>query len=204
VPWLGEPLCALCGRVSEKAVRRCAYCQEMEIPLKQIRAAALYAGPMVRLIQQMKYEGFFALTGPVAQLMAEAWPRWHVAVDLVLPIPLHPRRERERGYNQSALLVEQLCRRLGWTADFELLRRIRRTRPQVGLTVAERRANVAAAFAVVEPGRVAGRDLLLVDDVCTTGATMAAAASALLQAGAHSVSGYTAARAIGTLDHLTI
>jgi ComF family protein len=159
---------------------------------------------MVRLIQQMKYRGFFALTEPLAELMARAWPRWQTPVDLVIPVPLHPRRQRERGFNQSAHLVRHLAHRLGWKAHYHLLVRQRRTRPQVGLTKAQRRLNVADAFTVTEAGPVAGRHILLVDDVCTTGATMAAAATALLTAGASSVSGYTAARATGILDHLHI
>jgi ComF family protein len=159
---------------------------------------------MVRVIQQMKYEGFFALTEPLADLMVLAWPKWQLPVDVIVPVPLHARRERQRGYNQSALLVQHLSRRLGWTADYEALRRVKRTRPQVGLTVAERRQNVANAFAVTAGHDLAGKHVLMIDDVCTTGATMASAARALLAAGARSVSGYTAARAVGSIDLLLI
>ena len=121
--------------------------------------------------------------------MVEAWPRWQHPVDLVLAIPLHHRRQSERGYNQSELLVAELRRQLGWPSDGEALSRTRQTRPQMGLTATERRANVHDAF-VADPALVGGKRVLLVDDVCTTGSTLTAAAIALREAGARSVTAY--------------
>lgn len=115
-------------------------------------------------------------------------------VDLVLPIPLHAERQRERGYNQSALLTRDFCRLATLPYAEDGLQRTRFTTPQVGLTAVERLKNVQDAFATkVE---VAGKHILLIDDVCTTGATMAAAATTLYAAGAKTVSGYCVARAI--------
>lgn len=142
----------------------------------------------------MKYNGFFGLAEPVAGLMIEAWARWEIQVDVVVPVPLHAERERKRGYNQSALLADHLCRRLDLTFTPEALRRVRHTRPQVELSAVDRLANVANAFEA-SADHVAGGDVLLVDDVCTTGATMIAATEALLAAGAKTVSGYAVARA---------
>jgi ComF family protein len=144
----------------------------------------------------MKYEGFFALSEPLGNLMIKAWPMWQHSFDLVLPIPLHPQRERERGYNQSELLVRQLRKELGWATEPAALKRYRRTRPQLGLTANERRANVRDAFGA-DSVRVNGKRILLVDDVCTTGSTLASAAEALLNAGARSISAYCLTQAIG-------
>lgn len=148
----------------------------------------------------MKYKGLFALAEPLAELMVLAWPQWEVEVDLVLPIPLHAERERERGYNQAMLLVEHLCRRMGWQTAPAGLRRIRHTPPQVNLNKEERQENVKDAFTADER-IVKGLNILLVDDVCTTGATMISATEALLAAGAQSVSGYCVARATHSRDN---
>ncbi len=187
ITWIREPVCELCGR--PVASRLCKSCASNGAACQSIRAAAYYRDPVRRIIHRFKYEGLFALGRPLGQLMVEAWPRWRHPVDLVLAIPLHRRRQSERGYNQSELLVGELCRQLGWPSDGEALSRIRQTRPQMGLTAAERRANVHGAF-VADPARVGGKRVLLVDDVCTTGSTLTAAAIALREAGARSVTAY--------------
>jgi ComF family protein len=149
---------------------------------------------VAEVIKQFKYEGYFGLARPLGELMLAAMPRWNRPVDLVAPIPLHPARLRDRGFNQSELLARFLARRFSWPVETAALLRIRRTRPQVGLSTAERRANVMGAF-LAEPALVNGKHILLVDDVRTTGATLAAAAGVLLAAGAKSVSAYCLAEA---------
>lgn len=141
----------------------------------------------------MKYEGFFALAGPLAAVMVERWPAWSPPVDLILPIPLHPKRERRRGYNQSALLARHIGEAVGLPVNGRALRRTRHTRPQVTLNPQERLENVQGAFEA-DSEHVGGRHVLLIDDVFTTGATMSAAAAALQAAGAATVSGYCLAR----------
>jgi ComF family protein len=147
----------------------------------------------------MKYEGLFALGRPLGQLMVDAWSLWRRPVDLVLPIPLHSRRQRERGYNQSEILVREMRRQLEWPTDDAALIRSRSTRPQLGLTAVERRANVHDAF-VADPAGVEGKRVLLVDDVCTTGSTLTAAAIALQEAGAKSVAAYCLCTVAGQQD----
>jgi ComF family protein len=200
VDWLAEPLCLACGRPTPASVGQCDQCRQRPLSVQPIRAAAGYSGPLIPLIHQMKYNGFFSLAEPLADLMATAWPTWQRPVELVVPIPLHPRHERERGYNQSALLARHLCGRFGWTLAEAALRRVKETQQQARLGAAERQANVQGAF-VADAGRVAGRQVLLIDDVCTTGATLTAAADALWEAGATAVSAYCATRAVGNVDN---
>lgn len=199
--WLVEPLCEACGRPSLTPVAQCDACRLRPLSVQPVRAAVYYTGPVVPLIHQMKYNGFFSLAEPLAELMARAWPTWQRPVDLVIPIPLHLRRERERGYNQSALLARHLCGRFGWPLAEAGLQRVKPTQQQAGLGVAERYTNVQGAF-VADAGLVAGRRILLIDDVCTTGATLTAAADALWEAGATAVSAYCATRAVGHMDNL--
>jgi ComF family protein len=141
----------------------------------------------------MKYNGVYALAEPLGNLMAECWPRWEARVDLILAIPLHPKRQRSRGYNQSDLLTEQLCARVDIPSGSRALKRTRDTRPQVDLNPTERLENVADAF-WADAHDVAGKRVVMIDDVCTTGSTLMEAGKALLAAGAKSVAGYCLAR----------
>jgi ComF family protein len=161
--------------------------------LIQMRAPLLYVEPTSRLIHRLKYEGYFALAGPLSRFLIEEWPAWEQPPDLILPIPLHPRRQRRRGYNQSELLARPLAREQAIDFSAAALRRTRHTVPQVGLGPAERADNVRGAFAA-DAALVRGRHVLLVDDVLTTGATMSAAAEALLATGVRTVSAYCLAR----------
>ena len=152
-------------------------------------AAALWtydAGGAVRRVQHaLKYGGRERIGVPLGHLLAAAVRRAGAApVDLVIPVPLAALRLLERGYNQSAALAEGAAAALGAECRPERLVRTRSTRTQTALTAEQRRANVDSAFAVPHPEAVAGRHVLLVDDVLTTGATLVAAARPLAAAGA--------------------
>jgi ComF family protein len=130
-------------------------------------------------------------------MMGAAWDRLRpvsLEIDAIVPVPLHARRLRERGFNQSALLARELGRHLGRPVVEDVLVRTKVTVPQVGLNAEQRHSNVSDAFRC-QSRHLAGQQVLLVDDVCTTGATLEAACVALRQGGAASVWAYTLAHA---------
>ena len=174
----------------------CGLCRRGTFSFEQARSFASYEGALRDLIQRFKYDGFRPLARPLGKCLAEAVGRlgedgW----DLVVPVPLHSRRQRERGFNQAELLAARLSRLCGIPLGTKDCVRVRETRPQTGLRAAERRKNVAGAFHVPNPRRIRSRRVLLVDDVLTTGATADACARALLLAGAKAVWVATLARA---------
>lgn len=140
-------------------------------------------GLLQYLLHRLKYQGQKSIGRLLGQLFAWelASVSWVASVDVIIPVPLHPRKERLRGYNQAALLSSSMARELNKKDGTSLLQRIRFTDSQTKKSREERTANVAGAFAVTHPEKVAGKHLLLVDDVLTTGATLEAAATSLLQ-----------------------
>ena len=156
-------------------------------------------------IHQFKYGNRPSLAASLASLMADYWAASPLPADLIVAVPLHVARQRERGYNQAHLLARALGQMVGLPLATNTLRRTRRTQVQVGLDALERQVNVRDAFACQVPVRgevsgqyrttVEGRQILLVDDVCTTGATLEACTMALREAGAATVWGFTLAHA---------
>jgi ComF family protein len=143
----------------------------------------------------MKYQGLFALAKPLAQIMVTTWPDWEQNPNMIVPIPLHQRRQRQRGFNQSSLLAFHLGQQMDIPVNEQVIQRIKHTIPQIGLKYAERSENVRDAF--LANSRLAkNKQILLIDDVYTTGATMSAAADTLLASGAAGVSAYCLARAV--------
>ena len=172
----------------------CLACQLHPPAFDALRAAFVYDGLARDLVQALKYRGVTALAGRMGGLLAEAARRNGLAAGLVVPVPLSGRRKRTRGYNQSEALAKALARELALPARPQALARRRHTPPQARSAGAEaRRANVSDAFSANEDA-VAGRSVLLIDDVATTGATLSACASALREAGAASVWALTFAR----------
>jgi ComF family protein len=158
------------------------------------RAIGAYDGPLRAILHALKYGKRPSLARPVARLMVAAAASAGDlldGVDLVVPVPLHRRRRRARGFNQA----EELARHLGLEWE-DVLRRTRATPSQTDLPAAQRHANVRNAFAVRRRHEVDGLTVLLVDDVSTTGATLDACASVLRRAGAREVRALTAARVV--------
>ena len=165
-----------------------------EDPIEVIRAWGSYAGPLEAAIQALKYRGHHFLADPLSELLHEAWCLdFSNGADLAVPVPLHPARQRDRGYNQAELLARAFGRRTGVEVETRLLRKMRNTPPQARRSRAERLTGLSRAF-LARPG-VKGADVLLVDDVCTTGATLRACAAALRKEGAAAVRAIVLARA---------
>lgn len=170
-------------------------------PPLAVWSVGMHDGVLRRAVHALKYEGMHALARPMAGLMATVWRAQAIGAERLAPVPLHPRRARERGYNQSALLARALAQEVGVTADAEGLSRTRYTPAQVGLRAAERMANVRGAFRASE--RLAGRTVVLLDDVCTSGATLLECAAAVRAAGGTAVAAvtFTAASSTTADDH---
>jgi ComF family protein len=164
-------------------------------PLLQLEWCSPFSGTTRRALHALKYAGERRLAAPLGAAVADRWLRAGAGGDLLVPVPVHERRRRERGYDQAALVAEAAAAALGlpWHAAVV---RTRSTTAQYQLDRRHRASNVADAFAVAPGARatVAGRWVVLVDDVVTTGATLCASARAVLGAGASAVSAVTVAR----------
>jgi len=185
-----HPVCARCGQPSFRGLE-CRLCAGWPEGLSRVRSAVWLESSARDAVHQLKYEGW----SRAAEAMAEAMRGLEPLTGRVslIPIPLGGRRQRQRGYNQSEQIAVALGSRVGLPLRADLLQRVRETRTQTALTPEARHANVAGAF---RAGPVGGLDLVLVDDVFTTGATLAAAAAALSAAGARRVEAVTFARAV--------
>lgn len=184
------PLCERCGQPAARELD-CRICADWGAGLRRVRSAVWLDASARLAVHRLKYEGWWRLAQPLAETMRHLEPL--TGRISLIPVPLGTRRARERGYNQSERIAAALGQLLDAPVRTDLLRRTRETRTQTALTPEARRANLAGAFSC---GAAAGLAAVLVDDVFTTGATLAAAAAALASAGAESVDGVTFARAL--------
>ncbi len=194
LPRLAPPFCRQCAQPLASS-DLCGRCRETPLPcLEGIRAPYLMEGTVRDCVHRLKYQDFRALGGVLGELLAAYASELSLPASVLVPVPLHPRRLRARGYNQSALLARTMGRQMGLPVAERALRRSRAAPPQARSSdMEERRRNVEGSFSVRD-GSLAGSHVLLVDDVCTTGSTLSACAAALKAAGVSSVWAVTAAR----------
>lgn len=192
---LVEPLCLKCGSPAEKTVQGCRQCENDRYSFVSLRSWAAFDEPLRSALHRLKYKRDVSLGGVFAPHLSGFARQLNWQVDMIVPIPLGKKRKRERGYNQVEALAKPLAIRLEALYVPQALERAKETRTQVGLSAAERRENMQAAFRA-DPSLVKGRSVLLMDDVATTGSTLSSAADALLSAGAFQIYALTVARAL--------
>jgi ComF family protein len=184
------PFCERCGRPLNTA--SCPYCAKSPPRIEGTRAVAFFDGALREAIHAFKYLHRVELADYFSAMLTDYLLTFRLSVDTIIAVPLHPERERARGYNQAALLAHAVGARTHLPVWNDALTRTRATRSQTELNAEERRANVRDAFAATP--RVRGARVLLIDDVCTTGATMDACGAALYAQGAQAVWGLALAR----------
>jgi ComF family protein len=200
VRFISPPICPKCGvPFVSKSVEDhlCGQCLRGKWHFGSARALGLYEGPLREAIHALKYEGKAFLAKPLVGLLDRGYPFMdYGSYDLVVPVPLHPKRLRERGFNQALVLARVIGRREGIPCTGFVLRKTRSSAPQIDLSPREREKNVKGSFSVTGPAKVRGKRVLLIDDVMTTGSTVNECARELLKAGAVEVDVFTLARAV--------
>ena len=198
---LTPPLCERCGdplptwRPVSIPMAYCPRCRRTPRAIDRARSIGAYDGALRAVIHALKYEGRRSLARPLGRLMRERGAEMIAGATCAIPVPLHPSRRRQRGFNQAA----DLARQMGIPV-VAALRRVRPTPAQTGLPAARRHRNLRDAFAATRAaGSLAGATVLVIDDVSTTGATLDACARTLKLAGIAEVRGLTAGRVVGRL-----
>jgi ComF family protein len=221
--FLFPPQCAGCGVIGERFCSKCSQqvqllegniCEKCGEPianfqhniqdcydhlknLKMIRSFSFYQPPLSLAIQKLKYNRDIGIAEVLANYLVELYNKNKVDIDMVIPVPLSQKRLHDRGYNQSFLLALPFSMIINKPINKQSLRRFKDTSSQVGLARHERLINVSKAF-IADSDEVSGKNILLIDDVSTTGSTLEACASALKIAGAKDIVGLTLARAVHT------
>lgn len=198
VTFIAPPFCIKCGTPFASQLEEshlCGRCLREMTTYGTARAVYTFSGSIKRAVHAFKYQNKTSLAKTLIRLMERSPFRLKIdRYDTLVPVPLHTNRLRERGYNQSLLLAREIGRRYGVTVDETILRRIRDSVPQIELTGAERQDNVKGVFSL--GGDPAGKKILLIDDVFTTGATINECAKVLLRGAAKKVDILTIARAV--------
>lgn len=179
------PICSICGKpLSSDVSITCSDCLHDEPAFTTARSFGIYKGTLRDAVHLLKFHGKRRLSGPLSvMLFSMEMPRARA----IVPVPLHKKRLRSREFNQSALLARHLSRHTGLPPLYNALVKVRDTSPQVGLRAKERRRNLKNAFKVTDKEAIRGKDLILVDDVFTTGATVRECSRQLRKEGAGNI-----------------
>ena len=195
LPRLEPPYCFLCARPGSLKLGLCPHCRDRPLEIAGIRSPYRMEGAIREAVHALKYRNVRALAPTLGQLLADFMEAVSMPADIIVPVPLHPKRERSRGYNQSLLLAKEVS---GWSGVPLAAGALRRERWAVSQASShdedQRWANVQGAFRAEPDDMVRGKRVVVIDDVCTTGATLEACSIALKQAGATSVWGLTLAK----------
>jgi ComF family protein len=195
LPPLVAPFCPRCG-LPQSDKRNCRDCAGLDLAIDGIRSPLIFEKLSREAVHQLKYQNIRVLARPLASLLHDYLVEFPIPADVLIPVPLHPRRLKERGYNQSLLLARELSRLSGMPVDATSLKRVVHTESQARTSNSvERHRNMLGAFSCAS-GTAKYKRVLLIDDVSTSGATLNACAEALKAAGAVSVWGLTVAREI--------
>jgi len=201
INFIQSPLCNRCGipfNSPDGGDHICGDCLTSETYFSVARAVGRYETTILDAIHRFKYGGKIAIGEILGRLMADfAYPAFDIQeYSLIIPAPLHPKRLRERGFNQSLILALAVSKRFSLALDFTTLKRRIHTKPQVSLGGKERKVNVQGAFEVSEEKKIRGKSIVLVDDVYTTGSTVNECARVLTKSKAAEVAVLTLARAL--------
>lgn len=193
LPSLHPPLCPRCGTTQASGIL-CFNCRKRPGVIDGIRSPFRFEEVIRKAVHELKYKHLKALSFCLAELLAKYLEEHNLPGEILVPVPLHPRRLRERGYNQSLLISRDLGKLITIPVLDNCLVRVKEVRPQVKTAAVEERwSNVVDAF-ICQDGRVKDKRIILIDDVCTSGATLESCAVALKKQGAISVWGLTIAR----------
>jgi ComF family protein len=201
VHFIRPPFCERCGLPYPGEIKTtfiCANCDEMELQFSRARSAVAARGLVLDVIHRYKYQRALFFEPFLAELLIREAAPWlrESKWDFIVPVPLHPLKQREREFNQAERLGQRLSGATNIPFEKSILRRVEPTRTQTQLSRAERTANVRRAFAADFDSHLRGKRVVLVDDVLTTGATTSACAGVLRKAGAVEVCVWTVARGL--------
>ena len=191
---IGDLVCPSCG-CPQKSISTCGICRQNHPPYAALRSWSVFKGPLREALHHLKYKKDISLGDSLSKPLISFLRKLTWDIDLVTPVPLSAVRLKQRGYNQAALLAWPVAMSLHFVYSKEALLRIKESKSQVGLSFQDRRTNVAGVF-WADSKIVSGKNVLVIDDVTTTGATIESCALSLSTAGAKEVYGLTLSRAV--------
>lgn len=198
IDFIESHFCRRCGAPIDRDRKRCKYCKGIKFHFKKVRAVGTYTSPLSEMVHFLKYSRKTRIAKRLGILMGNVFKSDSElnSTDIIVPVPLHRVRQRERGYNQSKLLAKVVADITSKRLVVDAVIRKKPTKSQTLLSSEERVINLKNAFEVVAPERIKGRKVVLVDDVLTTGTTLEEMAKTLVGAGANSIYCLVLARAV--------